>query len=190
MLERTRFEQELADLELRDYQLKTPPPTKAPPARPIIIMVAGVEYPRYKKEPVKLTGKTGEWWVLSGGRTKPLRNPKTGSHWRQRCLNLAAQRLKADPQVVVYLYDFDRGTTEYVTLQKGVTTTIVDIKFPTPLIDENYRRIEGDFTKPDTVILKPLTEDPISTTTHPKRPYIPYCPSAHKISKGDVKMME
>lgn len=191
MRERTRFEQELADLELRDYHLKTP--TKAPPAPagpPKIILVAGVEYPRYKKKPEKVSGKTGLWWVLSGGRTKPLRNPQSGSHWRQKCLNLAAQKLKADPQLVVYLYDFDRGTREIVTSPKGVTTTTVDIKFPTTLIDENYRRIEGDFKKPDTLILKPLTKDPISTATHPKRPYIPYCPSAHKISKGDVKMTE
>jgi hypothetical protein len=158
-----RAARELGELEFEDK-----------PEGRRIILVAGVEYPRYAKNKQKT--KKGEFWVLSGGRTIPERP----SHWRMRCENLAKQRLTKDPDLVVFLYDFDKALQERVTLDKGKGKLAFKTvrKFP-ELVDSDYRRVDGDK-------LLPISADPLDVKTHTKRPYIRYCPGATAIDKGEV----
>lgn len=144
-----------------------------------IILVAGVEYPRYKKNPEAIAGKRGLWWKLASGKRTPIRGPK-GSHWRVRCLSLAERKLRADPTLKVYLYDFDRAIQERVTLVNGriKTEKVKGRDFP-PLVEADYRWV-------DNGMLRPIEAKPLSKATHPVRPYIRYCPLVSQISSGPV----
>jgi hypothetical protein len=181
--QRNRFENEVSALDVREYQVDPQTGT----TERIIILAAGVEFPRYGKKPKPITGKRGNWWKLSRGSVLPERNAKTGSHWRQKCLALAAQKLKKNPQLTVFLYDFDRATRELVKLNKSTIETTVNKNFP-PLIDANYRWV--DSTDPTNVILKPIAKDPLPESTHKERPHLRYCPSVDKLGSGDVKQAE
>jgi hypothetical protein len=189
MPDRRRFERELADLDLREHEVRPKPAPSKPRAPGLIILAAGVEYPRYGKKPEILKGK--KWWVLSRREkgVTPERDPKAGSHWRQKCLALAAQRLRKDPALIVCLYDFDRATGENVTLEKGKTNTSISLTFK-PLVDKDYRRVDGDFAKPATLVLKPLTSDPLPVSKFEARPSIRYCPAVSTIAAGDVKLAD
>ncbi|HEU5323321.1 MAG TPA: hypothetical protein VFX28_21110 [Methylomirabilota bacterium] len=144
-----------------------------------IILVAGVEYPRYDKNPVAVAGKAGKWWVLARGRTTPARSKDGSSHWRSKCLALAEHKLRADPGVEVFLYDFDRAIEERITRgRRGLEASPVRDKFP-KLVDADYRWVDG-------TVLKPIPKDPLPLKTYATRPYIRYCPSVGKISAGDV----
>lgn len=143
-----------------------------------IILVAGVEYPRYKKSAQAVRGKRGLWWVLASGRKTPIRGPK-GSHWRVRCMSLAEQKLRVDPTIEVYLYDFDRAIQERVRLVSGrIQTEPMRRTFP-PLVDADYRWV-------DNGMLRPIESKPLSRATYPDRPYIRYCPMVSKLSTGPV----
>lgn len=144
-----------------------------------IILVAGVEYPRYKKSAESIAGKRGRWWKLASGKRIPIRGPK-GSHWRVRCLSLAERKLRADPTLDIFLYDFDRAIQERVKLANGrIETVEVKRSFP-PLVEADYRWV-------DNGVLRPIESKPLSTTTYPVRPYIRYCPLVSQISSGPVR---
>lgn len=157
-----------------------------------IILVAGAEYPRYCKDsvpagvtgvkgciiPDNLKGKPKTQWVLAGGRTTPERDGQQNSHWRRKCLALAQQKLKADPDLAVYLYDFDRATRERIKLEEGKLVIKKQETF-SPLANEDYRWV-------DAGKLRPISTTPLLVKDYPKRPYIRYCPSVSKISKGEV----
>jgi hypothetical protein len=141
-----------------------------------IILVAGVEYPRYKKKPETVRGRRGKWWVLAGRGTTPIRGPR-GSHWRVRCTNVAETALRADSTARVYLYDFDRGVEEQVKLVRGrLEFDRVQRNFP-PLVDQDYRRVEGD-------LLHPITSTPLPASN--SRPAIRYFPLVSQLGSGTV----
>ena len=154
-----------------------------------IILVAGAEYPRYCKDPVpagvkgckvpdSLKNRPKTQWVLAGGRTTPARDKHQNSHWRTKCLALAQWKLRADPDLAVYLYDFDRATRERIRIEKGELVIAKQQTF-SPLVDEDYRWV-------DAGKLRPIITTPLLVNDYPIHPYIRYCPSVSKISKDEV----
>lgn len=191
MRERNRLGTELDSLgraaEREEPEQEFETKAKKPPRR--IILVAGAEYPRYCKKPVPagVTGcsipdshksKPRTQWVLAGGLTTPARDKSGNSHWRHKCLALALQKLKADPDLMIFLYDFDRATDERIKIDKG-KLVIEKRRAFAPLAVEDYRWV-------DTGTLRPITTKPLLLKDYSGRPYIRYCPSVSKISKGDV----
>jgi hypothetical protein len=139
-----------------------------------IIIVAGVEYPRFKDDHTTVPGKRGRWWVLKEKKTRPHRST-SGSDWRRRGVDLAKIRLKADPATIVILYDFDRGTVERVRLVKGkVTFEGIKQKFG-PMVDSDYRWADK------SGILQRIT-GPVSTTVMADRPFIRYFPKVSTLA--------
>jgi hypothetical protein len=168
MKERDRMGRELRILaiarEHEQFELEREETNK--PVRKIIL-VAGLDYPRYEEEPApkpKPAGWKPKHWVLRSGRKTPLRYPKGfdgrlskglcllpsekalkydpaivgGSLWRLRCLRLAVRKLQKDPGLEVYLYDLDKGLEELITLDKGTLSGRVIRRFK-PLNDADYR---------------------------------------------------
>lgn len=121
---------------------------RAPAARRTIILVSGMEFPRYKK-----TGSAG--WKANALRR--IRSPKApgflsrpacrppqelglkyagdvlvGSDWRRFALRVAVQKLTRDPALDVVLFDLDNGTEEQVVLRNQTLSAIEIRKFVTP----------------------------------------------------------
>jgi hypothetical protein len=179
MAERNTFGAEIARLDIvkeREKELSEYEMEGAVPVRKIIL-VAGVEYPRYKKKPEDVRGKRGKWWVLAGKRTIPARS-KDGSHWRTKCMAIAKSKLQKDPGWQIYLYDFDRAIEERMRLD-GTKLTTETIRKLAPMHDEDYRWV-------DKGVLRPISQEPLSLNDHPTRPYIRYCPLVSTIDKDEV----
>ena len=216
MKDRDRFGAELRLLrlplegELSEPEGETPKP--APPRK--IILAAGLDYPRYDKEDAARPKN----WVLRGGRTIPLtltngfdgkldkprcltaadrklkagRDILTGSNWRLRCLRLATQRLRADPDAQVYLYDFQKGLEERITIDGG---KLVAQKIRTflPIVNSDYRRVveikeKDPKTGKETTkrVLRRVKNETIRIASHPHRPAIRYFPFVTTLGAGDV----
>jgi hypothetical protein len=144
-----------------------------------IIIVAGVEFPRYAEKPVKVPGKRGLWWLPKPRSGIPLRK-KTGSDWRGRGLRLAKLRLLADPTLIVCLYDFDRATLERVELVKGQVRAVRSKKTFPPLVDSDYRWVDNGTLRPVVAVLA----DPAKKGSD--LPYIRYCPLVSQLGTGPV----
>lgn len=134
-----------------------------------LMLVAGLEFPKFGKEKVRLAGKSGTWWKLSHG-TKAL-----AGTWRNECLGVARLRLKKDPDLIVCLYDFFTATLELVKLVGGKLETTISRQF-TPLVHGDYRWLDGDTANPDT-LLKAIPVKPLPVAKYPTRPIVRYCPS-------------
>lgn len=134
-----------------------------------LMLVAGLEFPKFGKHPVAIPGKSGKWWKLSHG-TKVH-----GGHWRNECLGVARLRLKKDPGLIVCLYDFFTATLELVKLVRGKLETTISRQF-TPLVHSDYRWLDGDTGNPNT-LLKAIPVKPLSVAKYPTRPVVRYCPS-------------
>ena len=128
--------------------------------------------------PEHLKTKKRTVWVLAGNRATPARDKQQSSHWRTKCLALAKQKLTADPNLLVFLYDFDRATDERIRLEKGKLVADKRRAF-SALVYEDYRWV-------DAGMLRPITTTPLPVKDYPDRPYVRYCPSVSQISRGDV----
>jgi hypothetical protein len=144
-----------------------------------IIIVTGVEFPRYAEKPVAVRGKRGLWWLPKPRSGVPIRG-KAGSDWRGRGLRLAKLRLLADPTLIVCLYDFDRGTLERVELVKGSIRAVRSTTTFPPFVDSDYRWVDNGMLRP----VAPVQADP--TKKGEDRPYIRYCPLASQLGTGPV----
>jgi hypothetical protein len=163
--ERDRFRDELRALGAPERELAELEGEQADERKPrTILLVAGVEFPRYKKERKPDNAPAGwkpKWWKAK--RLKRIREDKprsalsplkcrqpaekalkyapdvlAGSDWRMRALRVAVQKLSADPTLQVCLFDMDKGTEERVRLQKGTLATVEVQRFLVPL-DSDYR---------------------------------------------------
>jgi hypothetical protein len=174
------------------------------PAPRTIILVSGIEFPRYKKEQTS----SPQWWKANS--LKRIRNAKSpgalsfgacrppaevglkydgdvlvGSDWRLRALRVAVQRLSKDPALNVLLFDIDRGTEERVLLQNKTLSAVQQRKFSEPL-DADYRL---SVTSGTTTILKAL--DPkISIKTMDHQPAVRFYPFVSEINTGPVDHQE
>jgi hypothetical protein len=215
--ERNRFGGELwglRDADERDLsgrEFEGAQPGGRPPRT--IILVSGTEYPRYKMEKVP-KGVKPKWWVLT--RKTPQYSPdgengllsagrcllpsertlKTtpgllaGSEWRLRCLRLAFQKLRADPDVRICFFDLDLGVEERILLKSGTLSSVLVSRYLKP--DPRDYRLQKTKTAgtgaatPAARSLEPLTGEkfPIAGTTYP--PPIRYCPFVTTLGVGPV----
>lgn len=135
-----------------------------------IMLVAGIEFPKYNKQPETIGGKNV--WTLA------QKKPSAGD-WRRECLCIAKMRLKKDPDLIVCLYDFFTATLERVTLVGGKIETKISHQFPA-MVETDFRWLDGD--QPGTRILRHIDPKPLPFAEYPKRPHVRYCSSVSTMS--------
>jgi hypothetical protein len=190
-----------------------------------LILAAGIDYPRYDAEKApdpEPRGWKPKWWKLRANSRGPQRlrdawngslgpagcitpaerklksvppEVLSGSYSRIRCLRIAVHELSADPTLQVYLYDFDKGVEERVTIEKDKLKTQVIRRF-LPTADADYRlevSVEVDLgggKRGTKQVLKPITDLKLPYLDPKDPPKVRYYPFASRIDAGDVDRAE
>ncbi len=146
-------------------------------ARPEIILVAGANYPKFEQ--------SGSVW-------KRKRHLSAGP-WRGFGLTLAEDRLKANPNLKVTLFDLLLGTRENVTLnanKEAVTT--VEQSLTAPIADDYWNLLGIDLSRPDPTQVPGATLEPANKKVLTKKPQINYFDGASALFKGksSVKLLD
>jgi len=144
-------------------------------AKPEIILVAGANYPKFEDAAPSRRERS-----LSAG------------PWREYCLRVAEERLKANPALNVTLFDFLLGTRESVTLDaKRQAVTTVEQQFTAPIADD-YRNLLGiDLTNPTPAQAINATLAPANKRSLSKRGQISYFETATALAgEKTIKLMD
>ena len=146
-------------------------------AKPEIILVAGVNYPKFEQ--------SGKVWH----RKRQL----SAGPWRQFCLTLAEHRLLADPNVKVTLLDFLTGTRENVTLDaKKKAVTSVEKNLTSPNADDYWNLVGIDWSAPTFSQVISAKLEPANKKTLTKKAQVSYFDGASTLfsGKSSVKLQD
>jgi len=170
-----------------------------------VILVSGIEFPRYKKEDppsgapkwkansVKRIRDAKAPGALSSG---ACRNPAEaglkfapdvllGSQWRRFALRVAVQKLTKNPDLNIILFDIDRGIEERVVIQNKTLSTVLNKKYLEPL-DSDYRMEVAHGTSRTLKAIDPK----VLIKTFPNPPTIRLYPFISEINTGPVERID
>jgi hypothetical protein len=137
-------------------------------AKPEIILVAGVNYPKFTKD----------------SPSKRVRSLSAGP-WRDYCLKVAEERLKANPALNVTLFDFLRGTRERVTLHaRRQAITSVEQQFAAPIADDYWNLLGIDMTNPTPLQAMNATLAPANKASLSEAGQVSYFENATALFQG------